>query len=63
MRNWLYYIIKCGSMPHLSRYHTLYVAMREMRIWPPDTAKCCKNASKFFPDGLIKGSRSGLKGG
>ena len=37
-------------MPHLSRYHTLHVAMREMRIWPPDAAKCCKNAGKFFPD-------------
>ena len=24
--------------------------MREMRIWPPDAAKCCKNAGKFFPD-------------
>ena len=21
-----------------------------MRIWPPDAAKCCKNAGKFFPD-------------
>ena len=28
----------------------LHVAMREMRIWPQDAAKCCKNASKFFPD-------------
>jgi len=24
--------------------------MREMRIWPPNAAKCCKNAGKFFPD-------------
>ena len=37
-------------MPHLSRYYTLHVAMREMRIWPQDAAKCCKNAGKFFPD-------------
>ena len=43
--------IKCGSMPQLSRYHTLHVAMREMRIWPQYAAKCCKNAGKFFPDG------------
>ena len=50
MRNQLYRVIECGSMPHLSRYHTLHVAMREMRIWPPDAAKCCKNAGKFFPD-------------
>ena len=28
----------------------LHVVMREMRIWPQDAAKCCKNASKFFPD-------------
>jgi len=21
-----------------------------MRIWPPNAAKCCKNAGKFFPD-------------
>jgi len=24
--------------------------MREMRIWLPNAAKCCKNAGKFFPD-------------
>ena len=50
MRNQLYRVIECGSMPQLSRYYTLHVTMREMRIWPPDTAKCCKNAGKFFPD-------------
>ena len=37
-------------MPQLSRYHTLHVAMREMRIWPQDATKCCKNAGKFFHD-------------
>ena len=58
MRNWLYRVIKCGSMPHLSRYHTLHVAMREMRIWPPDAAKCCKNAGKFFPDEVKRGKLS-----
>ena len=21
-----------------------------MHIWPPNAAKCCKNAGKFFPD-------------
>ena len=53
MRNQLHYVIKCGSMPQLSRYHTLHVTMREMRemrIWPQYAAKCCKNAGKFFPD-------------
>ena len=58
MRNQLYRVIECGSMPHLSRYYTLHVAMREMRIWPPDAAKCCKNAGKFFPDGANKGNSS-----
>ena len=24
--------------------------MREMRIWLPNAAKCCKNAGNFFPD-------------
>jgi hypothetical protein len=24
--------------------------VRGMRIWPPNAAKCCKNAGKFFPD-------------
>jgi len=43
-------IVKYGSMPHLSRYHTLHVIVRGMRIWPPNAAKCCKNAGKFFPD-------------
>jgi len=37
-------------MPHLSRYYTLYVVVRGIRIWPPNAAKCCKNAGKFFPD-------------
>ena len=37
-------------MLYLSRYYTLYVVMREMRIWPQYTAKCYKNAGKFFPD-------------
>ena len=47
-------------MPHLSRYHTLHVAMCEMRIWPRNAAKCCKNAGKFFPDVVvINASRSG----
>src|ERR1700684_4005610 len=46
----LYRVVGCGSMPHLSRYHTLHVAVRGLRIWPPNAAKCCKNASKFFPD-------------
>ena len=40
-------------MPHLSRYHTLHVRVRGMRIWPPNAAKCCKNAGKFFPDDSI----------
>src|ERR1700723_32142 len=39
-----------SSMPHLSRYHTLHVIVRGMRIWPPNAAKCCKNAGKFFPN-------------
>jgi len=46
----LYRIIKYGSMPHLSWYYTLHVIVRGMRIWPPNAAKCCKNAGKFFPD-------------
>ena len=29
--------------------------MREMRIWLPNAAKCCKNAGKFFPD--VRGSQ------
>jgi hypothetical protein len=41
-------IVKYGSMPHLSRYYTLHVIVRGMRIWPPNAAKCCKNAGKFF---------------
>jgi hypothetical protein len=45
-------IVKCSSMPHLSRYYTLHVVVRGMRIWPPNAAKCCKNAGKFFPDVL-----------
>jgi hypothetical protein len=43
-------IVECSSMPHLSRYYTLHVIVRGMRIWPPNAAKCCKNAGKFFPD-------------
>ena len=43
-------IVKYGSMLHLSRYHTLHVIVRGMRIWPPNAAKCYKNAGKFFPD-------------
>ena len=37
-------------MPHLSRYYTLHVIVRGIRIWPQYAAKCYKNASKFFPD-------------
>jgi len=48
-----HHIIEYGSMPHLSRYHTLHVVVRGMRIWPPNAAKCCKNAGKFFPDETI----------
>ena len=33
MRNQLHCVVKCRSMPQLSRYHTLHVTMREMRIW------------------------------
>jgi len=43
-------IVKYSSMPHLSRYYTLHVIVRGMRIWPLNAAKCCKNAGKFFPD-------------
>ena len=43
-----------SSMPHLSRYYTLHVIVRGMRIWPPNAAKCCKNAGKFFPDVKLK---------
>jgi hypothetical protein len=43
-------IVEYGSMRHLSRYYTLHVVVRGMRIWPPNAAKCCKNAGKFFPD-------------
>ena len=46
----LYRVIRYSSMPHLSQYHTLYIAVRGLRIWPPNAAKCCKNAGKFFPD-------------
>ena len=46
----LHRIVEYSSMPHLSRYHTLHVVVRGMRIWPPNAAKCCKNAGKFFPD-------------
>jgi hypothetical protein len=54
-----HYIVEYGSMPHLSRYYTLHVIVRGMRIWPPNAAKCCKNAGKFFPDVLLLKSRSG----
>jgi len=37
-------------MPHLSQYHTLYITVREMRIWPPNATKYCKNTGKFFPN-------------
>ena len=46
----LHHIVKYGSMPHLSRYYTLHVVVRGMRIWPLNAAKCCKNAGKFFPN-------------
>src|SRR6202041_3072214 len=46
----LHHVVGCGSMPHLSRYHTLHITVRGLRIWPPNAAKCCKNAGKFFPD-------------
>ena len=46
----LHRIIKYSSIPHLSQYYTLYVIVRGLRIWPPNAAKCCKNASKFFPN-------------
>jgi len=26
--------------------------VRGLRIWPPNAAKCCENAGKFFPDVL-----------
>ena len=29
-----------------------------MRIWPPNAAKCCKNAGKFFP-GVLEENRLG----
>jgi hypothetical protein len=47
-------IVEYGSMRHLSRYHTLHVVVRGMRIWPPNAAKCCKNAGKFFPDVVVE---------
>jgi len=46
----LHCVVRCGSMPHLSQYYTLHVAVRGLRIWPPNAAKCCENAGKFFPD-------------
>ena len=53
----LHRVVRCGSMPYLSRYYTLHVTVRGLRIWPPNAAKCCKNASKFFPDELnVKGA-------
>jgi hypothetical protein len=51
-----HYIVEYGSMPHLSRYYTLYVIVRGMRIWPPNAAKYCKNAGKFFPNVLVRTS-------
>ena len=49
----LYRVIRYGSMPYLSRYYTLYVTVRGLRIWPPNAAKCYKNAGKFFPNVII----------
>ena len=46
----LYHVVGYGSILYLSRYYTLYIAVRGLRIWPLNAAKCCKNASKFFPD-------------
>jgi hypothetical protein len=37
-------------MLHLSRYYTLHVIVRGMRIQPQYAAKCYKNAGKFFPN-------------
>jgi hypothetical protein len=53
----LHRVVGCGSMPHLSRYHTLHVTVRGLRIWPPNAAKCCKNAGKFFPNEGAETSR------
>jgi len=50
----LHCVVGCGSMPHLSRYYTLYVTVRGLRIWPPNAAKYCENAGKFFPDVPLK---------
>jgi hypothetical protein len=55
-----HYIVKYSSMPHLSQYYTLHVIVRGMRIWPPNAAKCCKNAGKFFPDGVSAWPAVGL---
>jgi len=49
----LHRVVRCGSMPHLSRYHTLHVTVRGLRIWPPNAAKCCENAGKFFPNVVL----------
>ena len=40
-------------MPLWSRDHELQGGVRQMRKWPPTAAKCCKNATNFFPDALL----------
>jgi len=35
--------------------------VRGLRIWPPNAAKCCENASKFFPDALAVKERLLIK--
>jgi len=60
----LHRVIKCGSMLYLSRYYTLHVAVRGLRIWPLNAAKCCENAGKFFPDvGSTRARREDVKAG
>jgi len=54
----LHCVVGCSSMLHLSQYHTLHIAVRGLRIWPPNAAKCCKNAGKFFPDNLSLSNNS-----
>jgi hypothetical protein len=53
----LYRVIRCGSMPYLSRYYMLHVIVRRLRIWPPNTTKYYKNASKFFPNVGVRRGR------
>jgi hypothetical protein len=52
----LHRVVRYGSIPHLSRYYTLHVIVRGLRIWPPNATKCYKNASKFFPNVVLLGS-------